>query len=176
MLNIAILVAFLFTSAYGSSSIKVTVTNCTKSTDVGSINTLVTNPPSPEKTDANWTVTATGIASSAITGGTFEAVAKLGPIPIFKQGGDLCAPAVVKMPEDYGTIYYSGVKCPIAKGGPLVLAMTTVVSSNTPDDTVKISVTTKDSKTDIQIICVDVVASVEDRHHTQKRSHSHDGQ
>ena len=66
--------SLLFGIAFGGSDVKVTVANCTKSTDEGVINTLQINPPSPEKTNANWTVTGTGVAEEDITEGTFKAV------------------------------------------------------------------------------------------------------
>eukprot|EP01084_Bolivina_argentea_P313013 541987_1 len=156
-----LLSTLLFGAVFGGSSIKVTVTNCTKSTDEGQINTLTVNPPSPEKTNANWTVTGTGVAEVAITEGTFKAVAKVAGIPVFTQSGDLCKPDTIKLPAGVGTIYYLGVKCPVEKGENLVVEIVNFVSSSAPDDTVKVSVTTTDTKTKQEIICVDVVAAVQ---------------
>eukprot|EP01083_Nonionella_stella_P027693 76266_1 len=121
MYKSALLLAFLFGAVYGASTVDVTVSNCTKSTDEGQINTLTLVPRSPEQTDANWTVTGTGIAEVAISKGTFKAVAKVAGIPVFTQTGDLCKPDIIKLPGGVGTIYWGGVQCPVNKGENLVV-------------------------------------------------------
>merc|ERR1719356_2337728 len=147
--------------AFGSSQMKVTVSNCTKSTDEAHLTSLTLSPPSPEKVNTNWTVVGTGESEADITQGTFTAEAKLAGIPIFSQKGDICKPDKITLPLGYGFIYFGGVKCPLNKGENLAVPVTSYVSSTAPDDTIKVSVTAEDTKTKHQIFCVNVVVDIE---------------
>eukprot|EP00483_Globobulimina_turgida_P006042 UN06052 len=162
MFKFALLV-LLIGVTYACSTIDVTVSNCTKSTDEAQINSLVLSPPSPERAGSNWTVTGTGFTHSAIAGGTFTAVAKVLGVPVFRETGDLCAPEVIHLPAGVGTIYYGGVKCPIAKGATLIIPITTVVAAAAPDDTVKVSITATDAASKNEIFCVSVTADCKGR-------------
>ena len=82
--------------------------------------------------------------------------AKFLGVPIFSETKDFCSPDKIVLPLGYGIIYYGGVKCPVKKGENLVVPVTSYVSSTAPDDTIKVSVTAKDSKTKHQIFCVNV--------------------
>eukprot|EP00484_Ammonia_sp_Unknown_P000565 CAMPEP_0197020784 /NCGR_PEP_ID=MMETSP1384-20130603/1677_1 /TAXON_ID=29189 /ORGANISM="Ammonia sp." /LENGTH=165 /DNA_ID=CAMNT_0042448473 /DNA_START=83 /DNA_END=580 /DNA_ORIENTATION=+ len=161
MMKAAILLV-LIGAAYAqldATEVKVTVSNCTKSTDEGKINTLTLSPASPEKVNENFTITGTGISGVAISGGTYKAVAKIAGITVFTQSGDLCKPDTIKLPDNVGTIYYEGVSCPVAKNAVLVVKVTANVSPSAPDQTVKISVTTTDAGTNNEIVCIDSVAT-----------------
>merc|ERR1712130_48059 len=154
-------IALLLAVAYGSSEMKVLVSNCTKSTDEAHLTSLTLTPPSPEKVNTNWTVVGTGQAEDDISEGTFTAEAKFLGVPIFSQSGDICKEDKIVLPLGYGIIYFGGVKCPLKKGENLAVPVTAFVSSSAPDDTIKVSVTAKDSKTKHQIFCVNVEVEIE---------------
>ena len=70
-----LLSALLLGVASASSKMKVTVSNCTKSTDEAKITSLTLNPPGPtEYSNTNWTVMGMGEALDDISDGTFTAV------------------------------------------------------------------------------------------------------
>eukprot|EP01084_Bolivina_argentea_P308418 533313_1 len=144
----------------GGSTIDVTVSNCTKSTDEGKITKLTIDPPSPEKVNQNFTVAGIGSADVDISAGTFTLVAKVAGIPVLNENGDICKAQSYKLPQNAGTLYYNGVKCPISKGANIVFSMTAFVTSSAPDDSVKISLTAKDSKTKNEILCIDSTVSI----------------
>mmetsp|Transcript_29533 Transcript_29533/g.26108 ORF Transcript_29533/g.26108 Transcript_29533/m.26108 type:complete len:185 (+) Transcript_29533:95-649(+) len=142
-----------------ASEVTVTVANCTKNTDEGKINSITLNPPSPEKVNSNFTIEGTGSATVAIDDATYNAVAKVKGIPVFTQNGDLCKPAVIQLPGGVGTIYFAGVKCPVAANSELKVTIVADVSSSAPDDVkVDISITAKDTKTKNEIVCISATA------------------
>mmetsp|Transcript_17487 Transcript_17487/g.27920 ORF Transcript_17487/g.27920 Transcript_17487/m.27920 type:complete len:163 (+) Transcript_17487:141-629(+) len=160
MFSRAFIVALLVGVAFGASSISVSVKNCTKSTDEGKINSLVVSPPSPEKVNTNFTVGGNGVVDVAITDGTYKLVAKVGPITVLNEQGDICKSQKFVLPENAGYLYYNAVPCPISKGANVQVAMTAFITSAAPDDTVTISVTATDSGTKNEILCIDTTAVV----------------
>ena len=146
--------------SFGGSTIDVKVTNCTKSTDEGSIQKLTVTPPSPEKTNMNFTVSGEGMTDVDVSDGTYKLVAKVAGIPVLNENGDLCKSAKYTLPENAGYLYYNGLSCPITKGTNTVFSMTAFVTSSAPDDKVSISLTASDSKTKNEILCIDSTASI----------------
>ena len=143
----------------GASEVKVTIANCTKNTDEGKINQLTLSPPSPEKTNSNFTISGTGTVDVAISDATYTAVAKVLGVPVFTQNGDLCKPATIQLPDGVGTIYFPGVKCPLAANSAIELKIIALVSNSAPDNVkVDISITGKDTKTKNEIVCISATA------------------
>merc|ERR1719445_567051 len=118
--------------ALSSDKVVVTISNCTKSTDEARVSTITLTPKSPVPTDHNFTLAATGTTHSEIASGTFQLVAKLGFITVLKEHADFCAPKTFKLPAGAGDLYYGGVKCPVAKGKKVEVAVTAMISSNVP--------------------------------------------
>lgn len=142
-----------------ATEVTVTVANCTKNTDEGKINSITLSPASPEKVNSNFTITGTGSADVTIDDATYNAVAKVKGIPVFTQNGDLCKPAVINLPGGVGTIYFQGVKCPVAANSALTVQIVADVSSSAPDDVkVDISITAKDTKTNNEVVCISATA------------------
>merc|ERR1712154_211300 len=154
-------ISLLFGIAFGSSEMKVTVSNCTKSTDEARLTSLTLSPPSPEKVNTNWTVTGTANILDDITEGTFTAEAKFLGVPIFSQSGNICKEDKIVLPLGYGIIYFGGITCPAKKGENIAVPVTSYVSSLASDDTIKVSVTAEDTKTKHQIFCVNVEVEIE---------------
>eukprot|EP01083_Nonionella_stella_P258419 883320_1 len=106
MLFIALIATIAVASA--GSSIDISWKDCGSSKDEGNISTIVFDPPSPEKTNSNWTATVKGSVKEQITNGTFDAKVTLFGIKVDEIKGLLCKPKTVLLPDNYGYIIYKG--------------------------------------------------------------------
>lgn len=156
----AYVLALLVGVVFSGSHVDVTVSNCTKSTDEAQLSSITLTPHSPVKTNANFSVVASGKTDSDITKGTFKAVAKFLGITVLTEEGDLCAPKTIVLPDKAGFIYYKGVECPLKKGANVAIEIGAMVTSSAPDKKVKISMQFTDTATKHDVMCLDMVADV----------------
>ena len=132
--------------------------DCTKSNDQGSIASVKFDPPSPEKTNQNFTATVTGAVKEVVTNGTFEAKAKVLGITVDDIKGQLCSPTTVELPDNYGYIVYNGIDCPLAVG-QFDIGLTAYLSSSAPDDKVIVELNTYDQAKNV-IVCVELTLKI----------------
>merc|ERR1712087_10462 len=159
MMYLALLVLAAST-VYGARPVKVSVKNCSRNTDEGAIQVLGVNPTNDIVVGQNFTIYGDGIAQVDIPDGYFNATAKWEGVPIFHTSGDACSPVTIKLPLDVGEIYYGGCKCPLPKGYDLPINVIAQVHESAPDATVYITLTTTDTSTKDEILCVDITVDI----------------
>mmetsp|Transcript_59843 Transcript_59843/g.98792 ORF Transcript_59843/g.98792 Transcript_59843/m.98792 type:complete len:172 (+) Transcript_59843:38-553(+) len=144
--------------ANAGSSIDISWSDCTPSSAKGKLSSLTFDPPSPEKTNANFSAIANGTVSETVNNGTFEAKVTFLGIVLDDIKGSLCSPDTVPIPDNYGTIWYLGIKCPQI-AGDFSFELKAYLSSSAPDEKVKMVMTTFDDNKDV-IVCAELTLDI----------------
>lgn len=97
----------------------------------------------------------TGVLSKDEDGGTFNFVAKAGPIPVLKGSGNLCEDTTIDMPLGAGSIVFHAIDCPKTAGDIEIDLDINVLSEEFTNDLIKVSLTAEGTSGD-KLLCMDI--------------------